>query len=224
MPRRRAPPPRPARSGPRPNRFRWCNSPPAMSISSGSSPFPARDRYEPLPTTRKGTDVAGAATAVSNEGGSPGGRAHWPLTRIRGAGRTRSAPAEGVSISSQIVRSEDPGQVGVAEPAVRIDLGADAAELVEAGIERAEPAGVERMQLAPVRPAVHRGHDGLEPVEVFLVGQAGVLVDGDVSGLPAVAGGEPDVVGRRHPHLDREHDRIVQAGNGTAQFGDHLAQ
>src|SRR5205814_2978675 len=127
-------------------------------------PFPARDRYEALPTTRKGTDVAGAAVAVSDEGGSPGGRAHWPLTRIRGAGRTRSAPAKGVIFSSQTVRSEDPGQVGVAEPAVRIDLGADAAELVEAGIERAEPSGVERMQLAPVRATGHRSQDGLEPV------------------------------------------------------------
>src|SRR6201989_2890722 len=165
MPRRRAPPPRPARCGPRPNRFRRCNSPPAMSISSGTSPSRALDRYEPLPTSRKGTDVAGAAVAVSDEGGSPGGRAHWPLTRIRGAGRARSAPAEGVSISSQIVWSQDPGQVGVAEPAVRVDLGADAAELVEAGIERAEPSGVERMQLAPVRPAVHRGPDGLAPGE-----------------------------------------------------------
>src|SRR2546429_6797590 len=141
MPRRRAPPPRPARSGPRPNRFRWCNSPPAMSISSGSSPFPARDQYEPLPTTRKGTGVAGAAVAVGDEGGSPGGRGHWPLTRIRGPGRTRSAPAGSVSFSSPVVRAEDPGQGGVAEPAFRVDLGPDSAEPVEAGLEPAEPPG-----------------------------------------------------------------------------------
>src|SRR6266567_5771713 len=94
----------------------------------------------------------------------------------RGSGR-----ADGVSFSLQVVSiPEDPGQVRVAEPAVRIGLGADPAEIVEARVERAQAPGVERMQLAPVRAAGHLRRDGLEPVEVGLVGQPGVLVDRDV--------------------------------------------
>ena len=64
----------------------------------------------------------------------------------------------------------------------------------------------------------------LEQVEVGPVGQPRVLVDGDIGGVPAVRGGQPDVVGRGHPHLDREHDRIGQPGDGAAQFGEHAGQ
>src|SRR5580704_8449906 len=138
--------------------------------------------------------------------------------------RHGSARVNYVTFSSQIVSvPEDPGQVGIAEPGFGVDLGANPAELVVTGVQRTDTFGVKRMELAPVRTARDLRHDGLEPVEVGLVRQPGVLVDRDVGGFPAVRGGEPDVVGRRHPYLDREHDGIGQAGHGAAKFGDHVA-
>src|SRR6266704_5335600 len=123
----------------------------------------------------KAVITAAAALATNPDYEEPAGR---------GSGR-----ADGVSFSLQVVSiPEDPGQVGVAEPAFRVDLGADAAEVVEARVERAQTPGVERMQLAPVRAARHLRHDGLEPVEVGLIGQPGVLVDRDVGGFPAIGG------------------------------------
>jgi len=55
-----------------------------------------------------------------------------------------SAQAGCVIFPSQLVSiAEDPGQVGIAEPGFRIDLGADPAELVKPGVERTEAFGVE---------------------------------------------------------------------------------
>ena len=43
---------------------------------------------------------------------------------------------------------EDPGQVGIAEPGFRVDLGADPAELVKAGVERTEAFGGRPIRVA----------------------------------------------------------------------------
>src|SRR5262249_25983207 len=201
------PPPLPLLDTPPPHKTK---PPPPPLPRAGNRPRP-RAPGPPPASVKKAVNTAVAAPATNPDNGRTTGHS--------------SPRDQAVSFSSQVAsRPEDPGQVGVAEPALRVGLGPDPAEVVEPGVERVQPPGVQGVQLAPVRAARHLGRDGLEPIEVRLVGQPGVLVYGDVGGFPAVTGGEPDVVGRRHPDLDREHDRIGQAGHGPAQFGDHVAE
>jgi hypothetical protein len=68
-------------------------------------------------------------------------------------------------------------------------------KIVEVGVGGAQAGGVAEMHLAPVRTTAERCADRLKAAQVLLERHADELVDRDVGVVPAVSGGQPDVVG-----------------------------
>ena len=118
------------------------------------------------------------------------------------------------------VHPKHPFQIGVAEPAFRVEAVAQCDERVEPRVGGPQVGGGAGVQLAPVRPPVEIAHDGLDRPEVGLVRLAAVHVDGEVGAVAAGRGRQRDVVGRGHPHLDRERHGLPVPLNDAAQPGE----
>jgi hypothetical protein len=116
---------------------------------------------------------------------------------------------------------QDPVQVAVAEAALRVELVAQPHELLEPRVERPQVVGGEVVLLAPVRAparrAAHLGH-GAEPL---LVRRPDVGVRRDVAGVAAGRRRQRDVVGRAHPHLDRERHLQAEPLRQVPQLAHH---
>jgi len=76
-------------------------------------------------------------------------------------------------------------------------------EVVESGIQSAKCLGTEMVWLGPMRPAAVAEQDSFKPLEQLLVRNVKTIGPSKVSGLPSVAGAQPDVVTVGESHFNR---------------------
>src|SRR4051794_21708444 len=204
----------------RPNRLR---------VRSHSAPNTGRATRAAIPaaplTRPKSRTLCAASTSSSCRGSSSWTGASWAAHSPSQMNAKRAVqPREGgaaTAVASATDRAEHPVEVLVGEHAGRVQPVADGGELAEARIPLAEHAGVQPVQLAPVRSTAHLPGDLLQRGEPRArVGVRG-HVRGDV-GVGAAGRGQQRVfVGRGQRVLPREG--LAPAGGlvGPPQLGEH---
>src|ERR1700712_3466051 len=124
------------------------------------------------------------------------GASTWPSSQL-------AKPRTTSRRSGAVGEAEDAVQVGVAEQAPGIDVGPGSPHVLEAGVPLVQLFGIEAVQLAPVRAAAVAEQYLFDGQEVPGKGLPVVTVHRDVGARSLVRRRQPDVVGGRHPDLQR---------------------